>query len=147
MSNSTAMGSPANWRGYLLANGAGGTFPHYYIKMETYDIQPDIREEVRAYRDDYTRDLYRLTAPGMKSKITFEILDNLSMEQSYEIQNFFYAAEVDHLQRKVQIIYWNPEYFRYDVGYFYRPDTNFKVRDIDGGIMTLKGHPITLIEY
>ena len=147
MSNSTAMGSPANWQGYLIATPEGVTFPHYYIKMESYDIQPDIREEVRSYRDEYTRDLYRLTADGMKTKITFELLDNLTMDESYEIQNWFYTAEVDHKQRKIAIKYWNTEYFRYDTGYFYRPDPNFKIRDIEGGVMTLKGHPITLIEY
>lgn len=147
MANSQAMGSPSNWRGYLLATGGGAQFPHNFIKFDSYDITPDIREEVRAYRDDFSRNLYRLTATGTKSKITFETIDNLTLSEAFQIQSFFHNAETSHLERKVSITYWNPEYFRYDTGFFYRPDMDFKVRDIIGGEILYRSLKITLIEY
>lgn len=147
MANSQAMGSPSNWAGYLLSISGGAQFPHNFIKFDSYGITPDIREEVRAYRDDFSRSLYRLTATGTKSKISFETIDNLSLTEAYQIQTFFHNAEVDHLQRKISIQYWNPEYFRYDTGYFYRPDLDFRIRDIINGQLLYRSLKITLIEY
>ena len=147
MANSQAMGSPSNWGGYLLSISGGAQFPPNYIKFDTYNITPDIREEVKAYRDDYSRELFRITATGTKSKISFETIDNLSLAEAYQVQTFFHNAEVDHLQRKIAITYWNPEYFRYDSGFFYRPDLEFAIRDIVGGDITYKSFKVTLIEY
>ena len=143
----TAMGSPSNWGGYLLRRGDGTAFPHRYIKLDSYSTTPNIREEVKAYRDDYSRDLYRITATGTKSKISFETSDNLTLQDAYNIQNFFYAGEDIHLERKISITFWNMEYFRYDTAYFYRPDIEFKVRDIEDGDMTVRSLTITLVEY
>lgn len=142
----TSMGSPSNWAGYLLAKPDGTVFPHNLIKLETYDVLPNIREEIRAWRDDYTRNLHRITADGTKTKIMFETVDNLDINEAFAIMNFFYSGESDHLQRQVTIRYWDPEYFHYETGVFYRPDIQFKIRDITYGL-NQKGFPITLVEY
>ena len=62
----------SNWAGYLLkAVKTNAIFPHKYIAYESYNTTPNQREEIKAYRDDNTRDLTRITAEGTKSVFGF----------------------------------------------------------------------------
>ena len=50
--------------GYLLQNSLGETIDEY-IEFESYDSTPNQREEIDAWRDDNTRELFREPAEGM----------------------------------------------------------------------------------
>lgn len=140
-----------NFKGYLIKSAEVGSliFPHKYISLESYESTPNQREEVEAYRDDYTRDLTRVTADGMKSKITFSLLDGLTLEQKMEIQDFFNQSMVNEKERKVHITYWDDEKNAYKTSYFYYPDIAYQITRIDKENNTLiyKSIKYTLIEY
>lgn len=137
-----------NFAGYLLKAVATDTvFPHKYIALESWESTPDQREELKAYRDDNTRNLTRLTAQGKKSVFSFTTRDKLSLEEKMEIQKFFTDAETDHEQRKVQLQFWNEETNNYDTGYFYRPNMNFPIYKIEGDNIIYKALKFEFVEY
>lgn len=135
------------FRGYLLkAVDTNIIFPNKYIQFDTYSSNPKQREELKAYRDDNSRELYRVTAEGKKTKITFTIRP-VWLNEKIEIQNFFYNAESDHVQRKVRLEYWDDENNTYDVGYFYRPNMEFPMSHITNDNIKYKELKMELIEY
>ena len=140
-----------NFKGYLIKSAEVDDliFPEKYISLESYESTPDQREEVEAYRDDYTRDLTRVTADGMKSKVEFSLLDGLTLEQKMEVQDFFNKSMVDEKERKVHIEYWDDEKNEYKPAYFYYPDIKYQIIRIDKEKNTLiyKAIKYTLIEY
>lgn len=128
----------ANFKGYLIkATKTGEKFPLKYINFESWSSTPKQREELKAYRDDNTRNLTRVTAEGMKSVFSFETRPKLHLADKIAIQEFFTNAEADdeaHHQRKVNLEYWNDETNSYLTGDFYRPDVQFPVmKVIDNG--------------
>lgn len=136
--------------GYLLAKIVGSNtvpFPSQYIKYESWSSNPDQREEIKAYRDDNTRNLTRVTAPGRKSVFSFSTRDGLHLSEKQEIQQFFYDAEIDHDQRKVYLIFWNDETNSYDTGYFYRPNMEFVIKKITETDIIYKELKLEFIEY
>ena len=135
-----------NFAGYLLKTG-NVEFPLKYIQYESWDTTPNQREEIKAYRDDNTRNLTRVTAAGRKSKISFTLRDNLTLEQKIEVQKFFTDHEVSADERKIQLTYWNDEENAYKTGYFYRPNMSFKISRITDTTIFYKAMKIELIEY
>ena len=140
-----------NFKGYLLkAVKTNQIFPMEYINYESWNSTPKQREELKAYRDDNTRNLTRITAEGMKSVFAFETRTSLHLEDKMLIQNFFYNAEEDseaHHQRKVQLEYWNDETNDYETGYFYRPDIQFPIRKIVGNDIIYGPLKFEFVEY
>ena len=137
-----------SFSGYLMKAVSTGTiFPHQYISYESYDSTPNQREEIKAYRDENTRDLYRVTAQGKKSKITFKTRNNLSLAEKQELQNWFTSAESNADQRKIRIEFWNDESNTYVTADFYRPDIKFSIRKITDDNIFYKELQITLVEY
>lgn len=140
------------FEGYLFALcDANGTvrvhFPHKYIQYNTWSSTPNQREEIKAYRDDNTRNLTRITAAGKKSVFSFKVRSPLHLNEKIEIQECLTAAEIDHEQRKIVVKYWDDEHNKYEIGTFYRPNMNFPIirvtnNDIIYGELTLE-----FIEY
>lgn len=121
----------SNFQGFLLkATATGQTFPLKYINYESWNSTPKQREEIKAYRDDNTRNLTRVTAEGMKSVFAFETRPGLHLSEKMEIQAFFTSAESDAHQRKINLQYWNDETNSYETADFYRPDMNFPIRKV-----------------
>lgn len=129
----------ANFLGYFIrATRTNAAFPNNYIAYDTYTCTPNQREEIKAYRDENTRELYRITAAGMKTKITFTTRGSLHKADKDAILNFFTSAEsVDPdpatalKQRKIQLTFWDDENDTYRTSYFYRPNPTFKIKRID----------------
>lgn len=118
----------SNFRGYLIkATKTGRIFPLKYINFESWNSTPKQREEIKAYRDDNTRDLTRVTAEGMKSVFAFETRPKLHLAEKIEIQDFFTTGESDAHQRKINLEYWNDETNQYETADFYRPDVQFPI--------------------
>lgn len=121
--------------------------PHKYIKENTYYITPDQREEVEAWRDDYTRELYRITATGRKSVFNFTTRDNLWLKQVDELQNFFLEHETNATERKITLYFWNTETMSYDHGDFYRPNMPFPIKKITRTNMQFGELKLDFVEY
>ena len=144
-----------NWQGYLLkAVKTDEYFPDEYINAESWESLPNSREEIKAYRDDNSRNLHRITATGHKTSITFKTRPNLTLEDKIAIQKFFTDAEAEetdaagaHKERKVQLQYWNDEENVYKTSYFYRPDIKFTIRKITEDTIFYKEIEIGLVEY
>ena len=122
-----------NFKGILLYRTADNKpFPQQYIEMGSWSSNPDQREEIRAYRDDNTRALTRITAQGRKSIFSFATRNNLHLKDKIAIQKWFTEKEVNSTERKIQLTFWNEETNNYDTGYFYRPNMEFKIKSIIG---------------
>ena len=140
-----------NFRGYLLkAVRTNAIFPLKYINYASWSSTPKQREEIKAYRDDNTRNLTRVTADGMKSVFAFETRAGLHLEDKMLIQKFFTDAEDGseaHHQRKVQLEYWNEETNQYETSYFYRPDIQFSIKRIDENDIIYDSLKFDFVEY
>ncbi|MBR4625435.1 MAG: hypothetical protein IKO56_07870 [Alphaproteobacteria bacterium] len=151
------------WEGWFLRWGynnstvQGTTFPAKYINASTWDSNPNVREELKAYRDENTRQLHRVTAEGKKSSISFETRDGLGLADKMAIQEFFteavqYQFPVDKQeealeQRKIILWYWNDEDNSYKKGTFYRPNMNFPIKYATRNDIKYGPLKIELIEY
>lgn len=138
------------WKNYFIkAVGASQPFPMKYIIEESWNSEPDVREEIKAERDDNTRDLYRKTASGMKSSFSFTTRD-LHLEEMQEVLNYFTSNEPTPLarqQRKIQLEYWNDEEFNYKTAYFYRPNMKFNIKHTTPTDIIYKGLTLEFVEY
>lgn len=144
----------ANFAGYLFkktvtvgTSSVDVPFPNKYIALDTWDSTPNQREEIKAYRDDNTRDLVRVTAQGKKSKFSFKTRKKLHLAEKEEIQQFFTSSETDRNQRKIQLTFWNDEDNEYKTGYFYRPNMTFKIYKITDDDIIYDEMSFELIEY
>lgn len=136
------------FEGYLFkATTSGNVFPNEYIAFNTWKTTPNQREEIKAYRDENTRNLTRITASGKKSVFSFETRDNLTLADKMAIQSFFTSNESDASQRKISLTYWNDEENDYKQGEFYRPNITFQIKRVDGSDILYMKVKIELIEY
>lgn len=136
-----------NWNGYLIkATKTSAIFPSKYIALGSYEALPNVREEIKAYRDENTRNLTRVTAKGHKSSLKF-VIRPLHLNEKMEVQKFFTDAESDKNQRKIQLQYWNDEENAYKTSYFYRPDITFKIYKISKKDIIYDAFEVELIEY
>ena len=61
------------FKGYLLrAVATDAILSGEFINTSSWKSTPNQREEIKAWRDDNTRNLYRITAKGKKSAFSFE---------------------------------------------------------------------------
>ena len=138
----------ANFAGYLLkATATNKEFPLKYMLYESYESTPNAREELKAYRDDNTRNLTRITAQGKKSTFSFKTRKYLHLAEKMEIQKFFTDSETDPNQRTIQLTYWNEEDNDYKTSYFYRPNMKFKIYKISNDDIIYDEMSFELIEY
>lgn len=141
-----------NFAGYLFAScNANFTvkqiFPNKYIQYNSWTSTPNQREEIKAYRDDNTRNLTRVTAAGKKSVFSFKVRSPLHLEDKILIQRFFEDAEIDHEQRKVNLQFWDDEKNEYRTGTFYRPNMQFPITKITEDDIIYGELTIECIEY
>ena len=139
-----------SWQGYLIkktVNGQDVIFPHQYIALDSWDSTPNQREEIKAYRDDNTRDLTRITAQGKKSVFKFKTRNYLHLAEKQEIQNFFTSSESDPNQRRITLTIWNEENNDYMTADFYRPNMKFEIYKISQTDIIYKEFQFELIQY
>lgn len=140
------------FEGYLFASCDANfkpkkIFPNKYIQYNSWSSTPNQREEIKAYRDDNTRNLTRVTAAGKKSVFSFKVRGNLHLDDKIEILNFFTDAELDHEQRKVNLKFWDDENNEYKTGTFYRPNMKFPIMKITDDDIIYGELTIECIEY
>lgn len=115
---------------YIMNGTTAVPFPNEFIQFDTWKSTPNVRVEVKAYRDDYSQSLTRFTATGLKSHFAFTTKPNLHLADKTRLINYFYNYETSHLERKVTLKYWNDEDNSYHTGSFYRPDMEFPIKKI-----------------
>ena len=140
------------FEGYLFASCDANfkvkrVFPNKYIQFNSWSSTPNQREEIKAYRDDNTRNLTRVTAAGKKSVFSFKVRSPLHLAEKIDIQNFFTSAEIDKDQRKVNLRFWDDENNEYKTGTFYRPNTPFPIMKITENDIVYGELTIECIEY
>jgi hypothetical protein len=140
-----------DWNGYLIKSVATGViFRNSYIEWGTWKSTPNQREELKAYRDDNTRTLTRVTASGMKSLFSFSLRPGLRLADKIFVQNFFTQGEItdlDKQQRRIQLEFWDDENNVYKTGYFYRPNMEFKILGVTNTDIIYDSLSIECIEY
>ena len=122
-------------------------FPNKYIQFNSWSSTPNQREEIKAYRDDNTRNLTRITAAGKKSVFSFKVRSPLHLEDKIIIQKFFTDYEIDKEQRKVNLRFWDDENNAYKTGTFYRPNMPFPIIKITDDDIVYGELTIDCIEY
>lgn len=138
----------SNFKGYLFKfKTTGKKFPNKYILYNSWTSIPDAREEIKAYRDDNTRNLYRVTSNGTKSSFSFTLRGGLHLTDWEKIRKLFRDAESNHLQRKVEIEYWNDEELDYKTGYVYRANMTPKIKMITENDIIYDELQIDIVEY
>lgn len=138
----------ANFQGYLIKGGVNNAiFPHQYIAFEQYEATPNIREELKATRNDNTRELFRVTAAGKKNTIKFTTRDGLHLNEVEAIKNFFNANTVNADQRAVSLNYWNTEDLVYKSSIFYIPNVRYPIRKITSNDIIYNAIIFEFIEY
>jgi len=150
----------ADFEGYLLKaydeNNNLVAFPNKYINESSYRTTPNQREEIKAYRNENTRNLTRVTASGKKTSIEFETRPNLHLSDKKKIQKFFtdniypntqQSASESASQRRIKLKYWNDESNSYKDGVFYRTDIQFTIKKITDDDIIYEAVKIELVEY
>jgi hypothetical protein len=141
-----------NFKGYLFEScdvnfNTLDIFPNKYIQYNSWSSTPNQREELKAYRDDNTRNLTRITATGKKSVFSFKVRSPLHLEDKKAIQKFFTDAEIDPEQRKINLRFWDDENNEYKEGTFYRPNMQFPIIKITEDDIVYGELTIECIEY
>lgn len=138
-----------NWKGYFIRSGSSSNdiFPMKYIDEKSWSSSPNFREEIKAYRDENTRNLVRVTASGKKSSFSFDTRENLHLDDKIAIQTFFTSRETSTAQRKIQLTYWNDEDNAYKTSYFYRPNMTFKIKRVTDTDIIYDKLTLEFIEY
>ncbi len=118
------------WEGYLFkALKTNEVFPETLINYGSWSGTPNQREELKAWREDNSRDLHRITAQGRKSIFSFKTRKYLHLADKLAIISFFDRNEEpgDKGERKIHLRFWNDETNDYGEGWFYRPNMPFKI--------------------
>lgn len=136
-----------SFEGWLLKFGSQ-EFPVKYLAVDDCDSTPDQRTEIDSYRDADNL-LHRETSPNHKTKLEYNTIDDLTLEDKIIIQEIMKSGLLDAVQRKYQVTYWNDESNEYETGEFYVPDITFRQKRVDRVKKTIiyGSIRIALIEY
>lgn len=118
----------ANTRRLKTVNGTVYlSFPMRLVAKNGIHVSPNMREEIKASRDDNTRDLIRVTASGTKTQISIDMLGGLNNAQKNEALAWFTSHETDELKRNINLLYYDPDSDSYMTGSFYRANPKYDV--------------------
>lgn len=134
----------ANFSGYLIKFG-NTILPNRYIQLNTYQLIPNQRTELSAYRDQNNL-LHRITSPNYKTTLKFQTVP-LSLSDKIALQNQMSAGIINYAERKYQITYWNDESNSYITGEFYLPDVTYPIKKITSNDIRYSPISFEFIEY
>jgi hypothetical protein len=125
--------------GYLLKVN-GSTFPHKFIKLDTYTIDPNQVQDGDNTYEDGNGKLHRDILPHRRTKVEFTT-PHINESENRELQALFPNTET------VTVDYWNPRKGIYETGTCYTPNLNFQVYKISASDITYNPIRIAFIEY
>ena len=135
----------SDYRGYLVKFG-DNPLPNKFLKE--YTSTPDRRIEKKAWRDN-NQDLQRVTSPNYKSTVNLVIMPLTQSEKDLFV-SIISDGLVDETERKYKVTFWNLETAQYSDGFFYIPDTEYKIKHIsdnETGAMFYDSFTLELIQY
>jgi hypothetical protein len=136
------------FKGYLIKSVASGKiFPNEYINYESWESNPNQREEIKAYREENSRDLHRITASGRKTALKFDTRPNLHLADIRVIKKWFSDAESNADERKMDIEFWDDDKSLYREITVYRANPKFKIKKITDDDIIYLSQTVDLIEY
>ena len=103
------------------------SFPMHLLAKKGYGVDPNVREEIKVYRDTNTRNLTRVTADGMKTSMTLKFLGGLNNAKKIEADSWFTSHESIAKQRKISLLYYDSDSDTYKTGNFYRANPHYDV--------------------
>lgn len=138
----------SNFQGWLLRNAdTHELFPHRFINKDSYEIIPDQRTELKAYRDNNIY-LHRIVSPNHKTKIEFSTIDKLRLSQLETILQWINGATINAKERKVRFEYWNDALQQYrTMNAAYQTDTTYPISTISSSNIKYRSIKFTFIEY
>lgn len=140
-------GSASNFKGWVLKFGSQ-VFPHEYIKRSGWKSTPNQRLENDPWSDTKGY-LHRDVLPHNRTKIEFETVDDLTLDEKIKCQSVMNSAITNKSERKAKITYWNDETNTYENANVYIPDIDFTINEIDKkrNMVFYASIRIALIEY
>lgn len=117
----------SKYKGYLIKFGSVKLPLSYMLKDSGNTQTPNQREEIEAWRDDWSRELYRVTSNGRISKFAI-VIRPLTDTQLLALKNVMASSLVDNAKREYEITYWNTESLQYEKGVFYIPDITYIIK-------------------
>lgn len=127
-----------NFKGYLIKVG-DRIFPNRFISLETWDSDPDQRTDEDSYTDG-NGELVRNILPHTRTRLAFETIEELHLEEKIEMQSFFNRDDTI-------MEYWNDEINDYISGRFYIADPRYPIKRIEDDDIIYDKIPLEIIEY
>ena len=123
------------------------SFPMKYVAKGGYECTPNVREEIKAYRDDNTRNRTRVTASGTKTSMTIKMLGGLNNTKKKEVFKWFTDHESNALQRKISVLFYDPDTDAYRTANFYRTDTQLTALITTSTDIVWDAFEIEMVQY
>lgn len=133
--------------GYLIKLGgsSGPELPLKYMKLESYNVEPNQRMESEAGRST-TGLLHRTTIEHTASKIEFETVP-LTNAQSVTLNTLLTNAMTDTHRKDITIYYYDPETDSYKTANCYMPDVKYTIIRVAENTVYYKPIRYAFIEY
>lgn len=133
--------------GYLIKLGGSGgqEFPLNYIKLESYNVEPNQRLESEAGRA-VTGLLHRTTIDHTASKIELETIP-MTNTQAATLNTLLQNAMTDTHRKDITIYYYDPETDSYKTANCYMPDVKYTITKVNGNSLVYKPVRYAFIEY
>lgn len=127
-------------------NGTFTSIPHGMIRYETYQITPDQMLDLDTFRSE-TGLLIRNVLSHSATKIEFNTPVTTSTKWN-AVLNIIKTGYVDGKARRLRLRYYDPETDDYKAGWFYRPDIQYTIRNIEtDGTINYDEIRVAFIEY
>jgi hypothetical protein len=126
---------------YLKIGNVFEPFPNNFINRSTYNQTPRGRLENAAERKS-NADLWRVTAPKFKTRLTFQTVP-LSLSEMKTVRQMFNDSFTITAQRKLTIRYFDFEIMDYLTAEVYMPDSEYSVYDMDSDSKDILFNPVT----
>lgn len=120
------------FQGYLIKGNTTNTeFPMDLILADTYDVTPDQRSELKAFRDNNNY-LNRVTSPNFKSKITFQTRE-MNESDMQRIRNWINSNIENSIQNSLSLTIYKPNTGTYEnIHMAYKTDETYRIKRIRG---------------
>lgn len=121
-------------------------FPNKYIKLDSYDIAPNQRQDLDSYTDGNGL-THRNALEHTKTQIQFTVMKR--PESVHEaIMSSMRANYINYKERDANCVYYDPETCQYKTGHFYLdPSVSFRMERIKNGILFFGETQFLFIEY
>ena len=135
------------YQGYLIRGNKTHTdFPMDLIIEDTYDVTPDQRSELKAFRDSNNY-LNRVTSPNFKSKIVFQTRE-MNESDMERIRSWINNNLINPIQNSLDLTIYKPNQATYEnIGMAYKTDETYRIHSISSSDIKYGKITWTFIQY